>query len=160
MALPDSSWKDFPDTGWSTGVYIIFHQGCQIDDGTHIPVPVAQSSKESNYNTACTVGMDLKVFRVFIREFLSKDPYIFPKVYPLIILDSKSDVCSANNGKDTKHTRNIYRRVHFVRNEEKCKMNKIDWCEGSLQLEEIETNNVGENNLIPGMKYIMVRLDN
>ena len=34
-------------------------------------------------------------------------------------MDIKSDVCMANNGKDTKHTRHIYRRVHFVRNCEK-----------------------------------------
>ena len=40
----DSSWQDFPDTGRSTGVYIIFYQGGPIDHGTHVPVPVAQSS--------------------------------------------------------------------------------------------------------------------
>ena len=50
----------------------------------------------------------------------------------MIILDSKSDVCMANNGKDTKHTRKITRRMNFVRNGENCKMEKIDWCEGGL----------------------------
>ena len=53
----------------------------------------------------------------------------------------------ANNGKDTKHTRHISRRVNFVRNSEKWKMHRIDWCEGGLQLADIATNNVGENNL-------------
>ena len=48
----------------------------------------------------------------------------------------------ANNGKDTKHTRYIGRRMHFVRNGEKCKMQKIDWCEGGLQLADIGTKNV------------------
>ena len=64
------------------------------------------------------------------------------------------------NGKDTKHTRHIDRRVHFVRNGEKCKMHMIDWCEGGLKLTDIATKNVGENELNPRMKYIMVRLDN
>ena len=41
-----SSWQDCPDTGRSTGVYIIFYQGGPIDHGTHVPVPVAQSSAE------------------------------------------------------------------------------------------------------------------
>ena len=64
----------------------------------------------------------------------------------------------ANNGKDKKHTRNIERRIHFVRNGEKCKMHKIEWCEGGLQLADIGTKNVSEPDLTPGMKYIMVRL--
>ena len=75
-------------------------------------------------------------------------------------MDSKSAVCMANNGKDTNHTRHITRRIHFVRNIENCRMQDIDWCEGSLQLKYIVTKNVGDNDLNPRMKYIMVRLDN
>ena len=39
-------------------------------------------------------------------------------------------------------------------------MHKIDWCEGDLQLSDIATKNVGENELNPVMKYIMVKIDN
>ena len=39
-------------------------------------------------------------------------------------------------------------------------MHNIDWCEGGLQLAYIATKNIGENDLNPIMKYIMVRLDN
>ena len=60
---------------------------------------------------------------------------------------------------DTKHTRHIARRIHFVRNGEKCNMHKIDWCERGLKLADIATKNVGEHDLTPWMKYIMVRLD-
>ena len=66
----------------------------------------------------------------------------------------------AKNGKDTKNTRNIARRMHFVRNGEKCKMHKIDWCAGCLQLADIGIKNVSESDLTPRMKYIMVRLKN
>ena len=48
-----------------------------------------------------------------------------PKEAPLIVLDSKYAMCMANNGKDTKHTRHIARRMYFVRNGEKCKMQKL-----------------------------------
>ena len=65
-----------------------------------------------------------------------------------------------NNGKNTKDRRYIARIMHFVRNVEKRKMHKIYWCEGGLQLSEIVTNNVGEHDRTPRMKYIMVRLDN
>ena len=47
MDFSGSSWQDFPDTGIITGAYIIFYQGGPIDHGTHVPVPVAQSSAES-----------------------------------------------------------------------------------------------------------------
>ena len=42
MAFSDSSWQDCPDTGRSTGAYIIFYQGGSIDHVTNVPRPVAQ----------------------------------------------------------------------------------------------------------------------
>ena len=47
MAFSDSSWQDCPDTGRSTGAYIILYQVGTIDHGTHVPGPVAQSMAES-----------------------------------------------------------------------------------------------------------------
>ena len=38
-------------------------------------------------------------------------------------------------------------------------MQKIEWCEGGLQLADIGTKNVSEPELTPRMKYIMVRLE-
>ena len=104
--------------------------------------------------------MDLAHFRMIVHELLNEDPDMVPKEAPLVVLDSKSSMCMANNGKDIKHTRHIARRMHFLRNEEKCKMHKIDWCEGGLQLADIGNKNVSEPDLTPRMKYIMVRLDN
>ena len=83
-----------------------------------------------------------------------------PKEAPLIALDSKSSICMANNGKDTKHTRHIARKMNLVRDGEKSNMHKIVWCEGGLQLADIATNNVGDHDLTPRMKYIVVMLDN
>ena len=87
-------------------------------------------------------GMALSHFRMLIHELLNKDPEIIPEEAPLIVLDSKSAMCMAKNSKDTKHTRHIARRMHFVRNGEKCKMHRINWCEGGLQLSVIGTKNV------------------
>ena len=52
MNFSDSGWKYFPDTGRSTGAYIIFYQGSPIDYGTHVTGPVSQSSAKSKYNAA------------------------------------------------------------------------------------------------------------
>ena len=60
--------------------------------------------------------MALAHFRLLIHNFLNKDPDIVTEEAPLIILDSKSDVCMAKNGKDNKQTRHISRRMNFVRN--------------------------------------------
>ena len=104
--------------------------------------------------------MALAHFRMLIHEFLNKDLYIVQEEAPLIISDRQSAVCMDKNGKDTKHTRHISRRVHFLSNGENCKIHRIDRCEGGLQLTESATKNVGENYLNSGIKYIMVRLDN
>ena len=83
--------------------------------------------------------MDLENFRMLIHELLNMDPDIVPEAAPLIILDRKSAACMDKNGKDTKHNMHIYRRVHFVRNCEKCKLHDIVWCEQDLKLAEVAT---------------------
>ena len=85
IAFSDSSWQYFADTSISTGAYIIFYKGRPIYFGTHVPGPVAQSSAESEYNTACTAGIYLAHVIMLIHELLNKDPKIFPEEAPLIV---------------------------------------------------------------------------
>ena len=115
MAVSDSSWQDFTYNVRSTGSYIIFYQFVPIYHGTHVPGPVAKSSAESEYNATCTAGMDLAHFRMLTNELLNKDPYIVPEEAPITILDSKSAVCMANNGKDTKHRSQIFKNSTFCK---------------------------------------------
>ena len=100
--------------------------------------------------------MALAHFNMLIHELLNKDIDIIPKEATLIVLDSKSSMCMVNTSNDTKHTRHIARIMHFVMNGEKCKMHKIDWCEGDLKFAYITTKNVGDHDLKPRMKYILV----
>ena len=101
MDFSDSSWQDCPDTGRTTGSYIIFYQDGKIDHVTHVPGPVYQSRADSEYNAACTAGMSLAHFRILINELLNKDPDMVPEGVPMIVLDSKYAICMANNVKDT-----------------------------------------------------------
>ena len=112
MAFSDSSWQDFPDTGISTGAYSIFYQGGTIEHGTHVTGTYSQSSTKSEYNVAFTAVMALAYFRMLIHELLNQVPYIVPEEAHMVVLDSKSDMCMTNNGKDTKHTKHITRRMH------------------------------------------------
>ena len=59
MSFSDFSWQYCPDTGRSTGAYIIFYSDGPIDHVTHVPGQVDQSSVESEYNSPCTAGMAL-----------------------------------------------------------------------------------------------------
>ena len=111
MVLSYYSWKYYPDTGRSTGEYIVFYQGGPIDPYTHVSGPVSQSSAESKYNTVCTVGMNLSQFSMLNNELFNKDPDVVPEQAPIVIFDSKSAVCMNKNGKDTKHTIHITRRM-------------------------------------------------
>ena len=74
--------------------------------------------------------------------------------------EAQAAMCMAKNGRYTKYTRHIARRMRFVRNGEKYKTQKIYWCEGGMQLADIGTKNVSEPDITPRMKYIMVRLEN
>ena len=79
MAFSDSSWQDCPDTGRSTGAYIIYYQGGPIDHVTHIPGPVAQSSAESEYNAACTAVMALAHFSMWNKPMTDRKSVMVPE---------------------------------------------------------------------------------
>ena len=65
-----------------------------------------------------------------------------------------------NNGKDTKHTIHISRRMKFVMNGKECNMQKTVWCQGGMQLKDIGTNNFREYELNPRLGYAMLKLEN
>ena len=65
-----------------------------------------------------------------------------------------------NNGKDTKHTRYIYRQMHFVRNGKECNFHKTVWCEGGMQLAYIGTKNGRGDELNNRLGYSMVIIKN
>ena len=137
----------------------MFYQGGPIDHCTHVPVPVSQYSVESEYNAACTVGMSLAHFSMINNELLNKDPDLVPEKSPLIIFYIKSYICLDNNGKYTKHIRNISRIINFVRNGEDYNLHKILWFEGGLQMADILTKNVREDKFNHILGYDIVRLD-
>ena len=66
MDFYDSSWKDCPDNDRSTRAYLIFYHGGTLDHGTHVPVPVDQSSAKSEYNAEFTAGRALAHFKMVI----------------------------------------------------------------------------------------------
>ena len=62
--------------------------------------------------------MSLSIFSMINNELLTKDPDMVLEQASIIIFHSKSSICVAKNGKDSKNARYISRRIHFVRNGE------------------------------------------
>ena len=113
LLFTDSSWQDCPDTSRSTGAYILYMFGSIVDAASFIPNPVALSSAEAEYN-ACAFAITASIFsRQVFNSFQDRHPD--SPVTIATFVDSSSAIAMMNSDRDTKRTRHIERRVHFVR---------------------------------------------
>jgi hypothetical protein len=113
VVFSDSSFQDCPDSGRSTGGYLIFIQGAVVDVWSSMPQLVAFSTCEAEYSTASLATMAAFHVKKVYNELHSLHPY-----YQLTIvfgLDSKSAIDTANSHKETQRTRHFQRRFHFIR---------------------------------------------
>ena len=113
LLFTDSSWQDCPDTSRSTGCYHIYLHGSLVDSASFVPIPIANSSAEAEYNAAA-LGLTAAIYaKQMYNSFMNRHPDA-----PLTIAlftDSQSAIAMMTSAKDTKRTRHIERRVHFVR---------------------------------------------
>jgi hypothetical protein len=112
FTMSDSSWNDDPDYGRSTGCYETFYMGGVIDHSSNLPDPIALSSAEAEYNEACLACMATNHLAMLLDELEDRPE---PRMKIPILLDSKSAIAMGNSFRDTKHTRHIMRRYHYVR---------------------------------------------
>ena len=110
--LSDSSWNDDVDHGRSTGSYQSYYMGGVVDHSSNLPDPIALSSAEAEYNEACLACMATNHLAMILDEFEGRTE---PRRAIPILLDSKSAIAMGNSFRDTKHTRHIMRRFHYVR---------------------------------------------
>ena len=113
FVFADSSWQDCPDTGRSTGGYHIFLQGNIIDSAKTFPTPVALSSAEAEYNNACCACAATNAIAMLYNDINGHDPDM-PLNIP-ILLDNTAAISMGESFRDTKHTRHLLRRYHYVR---------------------------------------------
>jgi hypothetical protein len=132
----DSSWNDDVDTGRSTGCFLIFYMGGVVDHNSNLPNPVALSSAEAEYNECCLACMATNHLAMLVEEFELKGAE--RSLIPLI-LDSKSAIAMGNSFRDTKHTRHIMRRFHYVREGVESKRFILCWIQTELELADIGT---------------------
>ena len=61
----DSLWQDCVDTGRSTGAYHIYVNGSLVKSTTFVPIPIAHSSAEAEYNACAFALTDAIYFSFF-----------------------------------------------------------------------------------------------
>jgi hypothetical protein len=133
----DSSWNDDQDTGRSTGCFIITYMGGVVDHSSNLPDPVALSSAEAEYNEGCIALMAASHLRMLLCEFDGIEEQTM-EATP-IYFDSKSAIAMGSSYKDTKHTRHIMRRYHYVRENIAGNRFSMDWITTEFQLADIGT---------------------
>ena len=132
LTFIDSSWQDCPDTSRSTGAYVIYYQGGVDDCASVVPDPVAMSSAEAEYNIAAIGTMTTTPCCQMILEMRNQDPDI-PYTTP-IFCDSTSAMAMLDSFRDTKRTRHILRRYHYVRYQVDGGWCSLHWVPTDLQL--------------------------
>jgi hypothetical protein len=84
-----------------------------VDHSSNLPDPVALSSAEAEYNEGCLAFMATSHLRMLLCEMegIEESNMAATNVY----FDSKSAIAMGASYRDTKHTRHIMRRYHYVR---------------------------------------------
>ena len=155
FTFSDSSWNDDVDHGRSTGCFLIFYMGGVVDHSSNLPDPVALSSAESEYNQCCVAGMATTHLKMFLNELELKDCNDFSSPVS-IFLDNNSAIAIGTSFKDTKHTRHILRRYHYVRENVDAGRFALHWILSAGQLADIGTKPLGGPTLEVLMKYLFV----
>jgi hypothetical protein len=149
FGFTDSSWNDDPDHGRSTGCFIITYMGGIVDHSSNVPDPVALSSAEAEYNEGCVAFMAASHLRMLLCEFEGTRDENTPPTS--MYFDSKSAIAMGVNYKDTKHTRHIMRRYHYVRENIAAHRFSSKWISTEFEIADIGT----KNNDGPRHKFLM-----
>jgi hypothetical protein len=137
FGFSDSSWNDDADTGRSTGCFIIIYMGGIVDHSSNMPEPVALSSAEAEYNEGCVAFMAASHLRMLLCELEGiEETSMVPTT---MFFDSKSAIAMGSSYRDTKHTRHIMRRYHYVRNEIVAKRFVMQWIGTEFMISDIGT---------------------
>ena len=137
FGFSDSSWNDDADTGRSTGCFIITYMGGVVDHSSNMPDPVALFSAEAEYNEGCVAFRAASHLRMLLCELEGiNEPDLPPTA---IYFDSKSAIAMGSSYRDTKHTRHIEMRYHYVRENIASNRFSMGWITSEFQAADIGT---------------------
>jgi hypothetical protein len=137
FGFSDSSWNDDADTGRSKGCFILTYMGGIVDHSSKMPDPIALSSAEAEYNEGCVAFMAASHLRMLLCELEGIEEMDMAPT--TMLFDSKSAIAMGGSYRDTKHTRHIRCRYHYVRNEIVAKRFVMQWIGTEFMISDIGT---------------------
>ena len=152
----DSSWQDCPDTGRSTGAFYVYLNGSLVSATTFVPIPVAQSSAEAEYN-ACAFALTESIYVKHVWNFLHGRHLDTPITFA-VFCDSKSAITMINCDHVTRHSRHIERRVHFVKQARLQGMFVPYKVPGTINPSDMGTKNLPGTDIKKLLPYVHVRV--
>jgi hypothetical protein len=108
-----------------------------VDHSSNMPGPVALSSAEAEYNEACLATMALAHIQMFENEL--ENQQVDNATNTNLYLDNISAIAMGRSFRDTKHTRHILRRYHYVRKAVENKRLTLVWIPTEFQLADLGT---------------------
>jgi hypothetical protein len=157
VTFVDSSFQDCPDSGRSTGGYMIAMQGGIVDSPSIMPPIVAASTCEAEYNMFALATMGSYYVRKVYNELHGNDsdnPITIP-----IGTDSKSAIDTAKSEKETQRTRHIARRYHFVRSAVTSSQIKLFKIDGTINPADALTKPLPAEQLKKEAPFFEVEVD-
>ena len=118
VVVSDSSFQDCPDTSRSTGGYMIMVQGGVVGAASFMPSLITHSTGEAEYCTAAMALMAASSIRKIYNELNDRDADAMLTI-PLGI-DSQAARDIAASPRETKRTRHMQRRFHYLREAVQC----------------------------------------
>jgi hypothetical protein len=113
--------------------------------GSQFKDPVALSSAEAEYNEGCIAFMAASHLRMLLCGLEGLEETSMPPT--TMFFDSKSAMAMGNSYQDTKHTRHIMRRYHYLRNEIVANRFAMKWIGTKFMFSDIG------NKLTPGPRH-------
>ena len=98
--MHDSSWQDCPDTGRSTGAFVLFSQGGALDYNTFVPSPVAMLSAEAECIAGAMAGMAMSHIQMLQNKLSGYEADIIKNGPITMFCDSARAVTIVNSEKD------------------------------------------------------------
>ena len=159
FTFSDSSWDDDHDTSRSTGGFLIFYQGGIVDHSSNMPDPVAMSSAEAEYNEACMACMATSHMHMTLNHIEDvKDGS--PEDKPIhIYMDNRSAVDMSITFKDTKNSRHIRRRFHFVKQGVEDEWHLLVWLSNVAMVADGMTKVLPKKDLLHKVQYMLTSID-
>ena len=128
-----------------------------MDHSSSMPIPVAISSAEAEYNQACLACMATGIMHTSLnhtegiqegsREYFPVD----------ILMDNKSAVDMSISFKDTKNVCHIHHRFHFVKQGVEQIWHKLIWIRNQFLVSEIATKTLCKKPLEYQTQWLMTK---